>query len=562
MSELSDLLAGSLPDTLLVVDRQGRVLEACAGTDTALFDEDPSGRRLGELWTSTAAEAVLLEVRKVLKSRRPQNTLLALPSAWGNRELRCEVRLRVHGRERVLVALRDADTFVEEDAAIVREDAPDRDPETGLRTRRWLAERAADAFNSARLREESVAIVVIEFPELDSVHSAFGRGAGGELLKLAAERVASRIRRRRQREQRDEIALLGRDALAMVVPSVSSSEQVTPLAERIRDVLEDPFCHDGREFVLRSGIGVSLFPRDGEDLGVLLQNAHAALNDRTGAWRTRPAFFSDTVPVRSLARLDVQEELRVAIEHDRLRLRYSPVVDPSDAALLAVEVHPVLESPLRGEIGTSRLQAFAESTGLSGMLLHQCIDKALATVPPLLVDGGPTGSASIRVRVRLGQLVAELPREIVARCRNHGVAPEQICLSVPEQAITRSDTAQTLVECCRKGIQIMLHDFGAERIRLTDLGAQTLRGVQLAPALLHQLRSVGGRRLCRAIAEFVHTLEMRLGAISVDNSDEVALLLQFGCDEIAGPLFGVDLTEAALEEKLALQREDRRTTAG
>ncbi len=561
MSMLQELLGTSLPDTLLIVDRQGVVSDACAGTDGSLFDVSPCGKHLSDFWPTPAGEAIQREVRKVLKSRRPQSARLTIPDADGA-DLECEARFRAHGRSTVLVILRAASSLREEATVVgLSSDNADHDPETGLRTRRWLTSRTVDCFNEARLREESAAVVVIEFPQLDTINASFGRNVGVRILQLAADRIGARIRRRRDQSERDEIALLARDAIGLVVPGVTGASQVAPLAERISETLSAPFSVEGREFAVKCGIGISLFPRDGNEAEVLLQNAHAALNDRTGHFRARPAFYSDTMPQRSLARLDVQDELRMAIEQGQLKLRLSPVAHAASGAMLAVQARPVLESPMRGEIGSTRLISFAESTGLSDLLLYQTLELALSQVPGLIGDALDDG-AVIRLQVQIGQLGEELPSKLKAQCRQYGISPQQICITAPERAIMRGDTAATLVACARLGAQVMLREFGAERIRLTDLAAQPFRGVELSNALVQQLRSQSGQRMCNAVARFIHALDMKVGATSVDNSDEVGLLTRYGCDEVAGPLFGEDLTPEQLAEKLALQRGDSRSQSG
>lgn len=559
MMNLQDLLGTSLPDTLLIVDRSGTICDACLGTDGQLFDAPPAGRRLSELWPEPACETVLRETRKVLKSRRPQSAWLRMPAqadaVAGDGQREWELRFRAHGRERVLILARPADSLAAAGTAgELLADSPDRDPDTGLRTRRWLLRQAGDLFNEARLREDSVAIAVVEMPSLDTINAAFGRTMGARILRAAAERIGARVRRRRSQDERDEIALLARDALALLIPSPGSPEALSAVIERVADTLRSPYAIDGREFSITSQIGVSVFPRDGSSPEALLQNAHAALCDRTQQQIRRPSFFSDSMPNRSLAQLDVQEELRLAIEHDQLSVRYSPVADAQSGQVIALEVRPVLESPLRGEIGTARLVSFAESTGLSTLLFYQMLDHALDQVPTLLGTDALT-HAAVRVAVRAGQLDERLPGELARRCRERQLAPEQICITAPESTVVRSDTAEVLTALGRMGIQVMLREFGAERIRLTDLAAQRLRGVQLSNALVQQLRSQSGRRMCRAIADFIHALDMRVGAGSVDDSQEVALLLGFGCDEFAGPLLGEAMTREALEALLRFQRE-------
>ncbi|MEO0971696.1 MAG: diguanylate cyclase, partial [Pseudomonadota bacterium] len=212
MSMLQELLGTSLPDTLLIIDRRGKVVDACLGTDTAFFDVHPKAHDVAQLWPADTAEAVNREVRKVLKSRRPQSAVLSFPTADGN-SAQCEVRFRAHGRESVLVVLRTGESLASETTgASLDGPSADLDPETGLRSRRWLSLRAADSFNEARLREESVAIVVVEFPELDTVNVSFGRTVAVRILQSAADRIGARIRRRREQGERDEIALLARDA--------------------------------------------------------------------------------------------------------------------------------------------------------------------------------------------------------------------------------------------------------------------------------------------------------------------------------------------------------------
>ncbi|MEO0975454.1 MAG: PAS domain-containing protein, partial [Pseudomonadota bacterium] len=175
MLDLTDILGASFPDTVLVVDRGAVIVDACIGADRELFDASPKGRRLADLWPAAQHEVVLREVRKILKSRRPQTAWVTLPGSDG-KDGDWELRLQTHGRERVMILARSASSLSTSEPLrdAVEATSPDRDVETGLRTRRWLCAQARDMFNNARLREENVAVIVVEFPQLDTVNVAFG----------------------------------------------------------------------------------------------------------------------------------------------------------------------------------------------------------------------------------------------------------------------------------------------------------------------------------------------------------------------------------------------------
>jgi diguanylate cyclase (GGDEF)-like protein len=548
MNELEDALRRSYPDALLVIDRRGIVREALCGTDVPLFVDDPRGEKLAQLWPPPIVDNIVQVLRKVLKSRRTSSCSISLPKPGGD-EINCECRFLVHGRDSILMLLRDSTTISTPAKSV--EALPDRDSETGLYNRRWFIERAADRFNEARLREEQAAVLIIEFPEIDSINATFGRRVGGELMKVAVQRIGSKIRHKRDPSQRDEVALIARDALGLLVSPVHSREQVTSVASRIREALDGPFGWEGREFTLKSGLGAAMFPRDGEDVDVLLRNAHMALNEAAFSRMSGAVFYSDTMPVRSLARLDVQEELRVAIEQGQLSMRYTPWVRTEPTRIGGLEVDPVLLSPIRGELPCERLISYAEATGLASVLFQQTFEAALSTVPKLLGEPSHGQRPRLQLNMQISQMDPDLPADVASRCRRHGVSASQVYLTFPESVLLQEDLVEILSRLRKQSVRVVLRDFGAEQVRLAGLAAQPLWGVQLADTLVRGLKSSAGQRTCAAVTQLARTLELSVLAPEVGRAREAQLLEQYGCTALSGPLYGVRLSQEQLSASVA-----------
>jgi diguanylate cyclase (GGDEF)-like protein/PAS domain S-box-containing protein len=404
------------------------------------------------------------------------------------------------------------------------------DPLTDLANRALFRDRVEHTLERRSAPDEPVAVLFLDVDNFKTVNDSLGHSAGDRLLIELAGRLRGCVR------GADTTARLGGDEFAILLEDSKDAEVV---ATRIGDALTDPFVIDAKEvFVTVSvGISVSELARGGTD--ELLRNADAAMYTAKNRGGARSVVFRPDMHLRALRRLDLEAELRRAIERDEFRLHYQPIVEMETKRITGFEALVRWAHPERGLIGPTEFIPIAEETGLI---------RAIGRF--VLREASQQGSAwqtkysspqlSMAINLSAQELAArELHTELGRALAESGIAPGTLTLEMTERVLMAdTDITMTKLDQLRElGLRLSVDDFGTGFSSLSYLRTFPIDALKIAKPFLDNVpEGEQETALVRGIIELGHNLNLEIVGEGVERTEQWHALREMGCDLIQGYL--------------------------
>ncbi len=405
------------------------------------------------------------------------------------------------------------------------------DPVTMLPNRHWLMQHLPDTLEQARAAGMLVAVMFVDLDDFKNVNDTLGHAAGDELLRAAALRFKALVR------PGDSIARLGGDEFTIILASARSEEDVLHVAGRLIAALGDPFTiGGGARHTVQASVGISLFPRDGDDGPTLLKHADIAMYAAKTAGKGNYCLYRASLSEVLLRRVTRQAELRQALEADQFELYYQPRVDVASGEMTSMEALVRWRHPQRGLIPPDDFISLAEENGLIVPLGEQVIAKACAQLAQWRDAGLPVVPLSVNVSAR--QIDRAGVSACLARCMaHHGIDPSQIEVEITESATVAQEgmAGAELAAIRALGVKLYVDDFGTGYSSLSQLKRLDMDGLKVDQSFTAQIAN-GPEDLAffTAILAMAHAIGMRVVAEGVETAEQLQLLQQLQCDEAQG----------------------------
>ena len=420
------------------------------------------------------------------------------------------------------------------------------DPLTGLANRALLGLRLDHALRVARRQGLLLGLFFIDLDHFKRINDSLGHSLGDELLKTVAVRLQAAIR------DEDTLARLGGDEFVILAEHLQAWEEATLLAQRLIHALAPPLRLGSHEVYLSASIGISLYPRDGETVETLLQNADAAMFRAKEEGRNHYAFYSADMTRAALERILLETKLRQALSNRELRVHYQPQVDLRTGRPIGFEALVRWPNPEEGMIAPARFIPLAEETGLIHELGAWVLREACRQGRAWQDQGLDFGRIAVNVsslQLQRGHLIAEVNEALAAS----GLAAQCLELEITETELMRQDEKilKVLNSLRDRGVMISIDDFGT--------GYSSLARLKRLPADKLKIDKSFVRRLPEnendaTIASSIIALGKRMGfavlAEGVETAAQRDFLLAEGCMQAQGYWFGRPQPPTALASSL------------
>jgi diguanylate cyclase (GGDEF)-like protein/PAS domain S-box-containing protein len=407
------------------------------------------------------------------------------------------------------------------------------DPLTQLPNRSLLGDRLRQAMLEAGRKGHFVAVILLDLDEFKLVNDTLGHNAGDQLLTEVAGRLQECLR------AADTVARFGGDEFVVVVP-ITDAANATEVAERILNQLQSRFRILEREIAALPSIGISLFPQDGLTADNLIQAADTAMYTAKQAGKNQYRFFAESMNAQVARRLQIEAQLRDALEHEQLVLHYQPRVMLPDGDYYGAEALLRWEHPERGLLQPGEFLPIAEQSALIGVIDRYVLTRAIGQVARWQT-AGHAFVISMNLSARLlneegfGADVARLIHDAGAR-------PAGIELEITESMVMQDFAHATrqlrdLKERC-PGLRVALDDFGAGYSSLKYLRELPIDTLKIDRSFINDLDTCDladtGRAIAKTIVELGQNLGMNVIAEGVETPTQVEVLLSIGCHEAQG----------------------------
>jgi diguanylate cyclase len=403
---------------------------------------------------------------------------------------------------------------------------------TGLPNRYWIQQYLPKAIDDARARERGLAVLFIDLDGFKTVNDALGHAAGDELLRTVGKRLTTAVR------PHDHVVRLGGDEFVVVLEEVDDTADVEHVVGRVLGAFRDGFHLQHSTHVLSASIGISLFPEHGDDAQTLLKNADIAMysvkSEGKGSFRFFQLRFFEAIR----SRLEIEMELRRALDQQQLVVHYQPRVDLAMGTASSMEALVRWERPGKETIGPDRFIPLAEEAGLIVQLGEQVLDSVCRQLAHWSRDGATLVPVSVNVSARqFGQSdILALFGSAIAR---HGIDPSLLEIELTESSMMQEDLGESDVfrQLRELGIKLCIDDFGTGYSSLSQLQEMHFDVLKIDRAFVLRIEHTEGRTLIASMIAMAHALGMRVVAEGVENHRQMQLLQKLGCDEGQGYFF-------------------------
>jgi diguanylate cyclase (GGDEF)-like protein len=454
----------------------------------------------------------------------PEITIAALPDPPGG----------------ALVTIADADERIASRQRLTLETTHDN--LTALPNRTLFLDRVTNAL--ARPARGPVAVLHIDLDRFRLVNALSGPAYGDRVLAAVARRVASIL------ASGESAARAGDDSFAILSEAVASEAEAIGLAARLLGLIAEPLVLDEREVVLAASIGVAVAePGITTSAEELLRDAEVATREAKEQGGGHAVVAHHDMTAASVYRMEVEQALRVALDHDELSLEFQPEVSLETGAVVGAEALLRWSHPVLGGMGPSEFIGIAEETGLihtiGAWVLRQACRQAAAWSLPADASG-----MYVAVNVSGHQLgdpgLVDLVQLTLAET---GLAPERLCLEVTESVMLSSLSVarQALTDLRAIGVRIALDDFGTGYASFEYLLRLPIDLVKLDGSFIAHLASdPHDRAVVEAMVGLSRRLGLQLVAEGVEDERQRAVLASLGCDVVQGYETGRPADEATL----------------
>jgi diguanylate cyclase (GGDEF)-like protein/PAS domain S-box-containing protein len=408
---------------------------------------------------------------------------------------------------------------------------------TGLPNRALFLERLGQAMARARGRDgegEGFAVLFIDLDRFKKVNESMGHHAGDQLLVAIAHRL-DRIRR-----AGDTVARLGADEFAMLVGAAGEAVEAGRVAERVHREFLQPFEVEGQEVFASASIGIALGGSRDQRPEDLLRDADTAMCGAKSHGAAGHALFDVAMHHRAVAVLQLENDLRRAIEREELRVDFQPIVSLNDGGIVGFEALARWRHRVRGMVPPVEFIPVAEETGMIGTLGRWVLERACKQMRELQQIGSHA-QASLSVNLSGRQILQpDLVDQVAEALETSGLDPSLLRLEITESVLVENEAAaaRCLIGLRQLGLKLAIDDFGTGYSSLSYLHRMPIDTIKIDASFVRTMAvDEKNRRIVETILSLGRNLGVEVIAEGVETQAQAAELHRLGCAFVQGHLF-------------------------
>ncbi|MFJ3467843.1 putative bifunctional diguanylate cyclase/phosphodiesterase [Pseudomonas sp. NPDC090201] len=413
---------------------------------------------------------------------------------------------------------------------------------TGLANRSLFNERLREANQRVRQGGQNLALLHINLDRFKLLNDSLGLDVADQLLRQVGRRLSAEL------SDADTIARLSADEFAVLFDTHGNLTTLARTTTRLLAKLRAPLSVSGHELVVNASIGIALLPESGKDVVALVSQANMAMQHAKHLGGNNFQFYTDSLQARTLERLQMEIQLRRAIEEGQLEVFYQPKLELATGLLSSAEALVRWRHPVRGMVPPGEFIGLAEESGLIADIGEFVLRRACRQA----CEWQRSGLAPIRVSVNLsvhqlrqGKLVS-LVRQVLDET---GLMPEYLELELTESQLLDSveHIISTFQQLRELGVKLAIDDFGTGYSSLSYLKRFPVDYVKIDQAFIRGLNEgTEDAAITRAIIAMAHSLGLKVVAEGVEDAQQLAFLRAHACDEVQGYLISRPVEASAM----------------
>ncbi|MDP5053594.1 MAG: EAL domain-containing protein [Congregibacter sp.] len=429
---------------------------------------------------------------------------------------------------------------------------------TSLPNRKLFTEQLTLLLRLAKRSGQNVGLLHVDIDNFKRINDSLGSAAGDSLLREVSERLAAGVRdsdvlHRRSNEEGSlmDLSRLGGDEFTVVLNQIESIDMAKRIADRLATAIAMPFFVDGQEIVVTSSIGIAIAPEHADDVETLLRAADTAMVNAKKRGRNRVVVYDDTMESANRERLQLENDLRRAVELDQLVLHYQPQVNARNGEVTGAESLVRWNHPDQGLIPPFKWIPVAEEMGLIEDVGNWVLRKACADLVELRAQGYTLPKVSVNVSAL--QFHHEFTDTVRSALDDSGLLPESLEIELTEGImVSDQESIVTMVKNLKNlGIRLSIDDFGTGYSSLSYLTRFPLDELKIDRSFVLGLsKGEQNVELVRAIIAMAKSLRLEIVVEGVERLEELEFFRDQEVDIIQGFLFSQPVPLTSLRELL------------
>ncbi len=418
---------------------------------------------------------------------------------------------------------------------------------TGLPNRRQFDHELKAALEAPPRSGGAHAVFLLDLNGFKHVNDLYGHGIGDEVLIIVAMRL------RRAAREGDLVVRFGGDEFAILARQLTGSEDATSIALRVIKEFEHPIVTGAIQHQVGVGIGIALFPQDGNGEIEILRKADIAMYRAKAERQSASRFFDAEMDARIRERDIIERDLPAAIADGSVKPYFQPLIDLGTGQVRGFEALARWTHPTLGPVPPERFIPVAESCGLVNALTDHLLRQAASAARRWPND------VTLAFNISPLQLKDHtLGLRIIAILGEAGLAPRRLEIELTEAAIVGDlDGARKVLEPLRDvGVRIALDDFGSGYSSLYQLRSLKFDKIKIERSFVDKMQEdPGAMALVRALSGFGHGLGLTVTADGVDRAAQAMVLQQHGCQQAQGSFYSAPMPAAETADFLTAHAE-------
>jgi len=424
---------------------------------------------------------------------------------------------------------------------------------TTLPNRSMFSKLLNQAIRLARRDGKQLAVLFVDLDRFKNINDTLGHEAGDLLLQEVGKRLQGCLR------ESDTVARLGGDEFVVLLPALHDAADAAVVAHKILAATSKSFVALGQEFRVTASVGVSTYPKDGDDEQSLMKNADIAMYQAKEEGKNNFKFYSLQMNTNSFERLALESSLRRALDHGEFQLHYQPKIHAHRSQIVGMEALLRWQHPELGIVAPTKFIPIAEETGLIVSIGKWVLKTACAQNVAWQQRGLPHLHMAVNLSRR--QFSDEgLLRDVTSILEETGMSPDLLELEITESTLMHDvDKAIRTLKAFRdKGVRLAIDNFGTGYSSLSNLKQFPIDTIKIDGSLIHDLSDhAENRGIAEAILAMGRNLSLTVVAECVETKAEADFLREHACDEFQGFYF----SKAVTADKFAKLLEAATTTA-
>ncbi len=425
-----------------------------------------------------------------------------------------------------------------------------KEPLTDLPNRRIIKQHLRSAIREASKNNRKAGILLINLDKFKLVNDALGHNIGSNLLKKAANRLRSILRKE------DTIAHLGGDEFIIILNDIEYLEEIEYIAQRSIALFKVPFMLIEKSIHSTCSIGVSVFPEGGEDAETLFKNAEIAMYMSKEKGPNSYQFYTEVMKEKAGERLEKAENIREALARGEFTLHYQPKVRVETGEITGVEALVRWNHPRLGLVYPNYFISIAEETGLIKEIDQYVLKLACLQIREWTNQGFEPINITVNISAALFNS-SDFICNLDAILHSTGVDISYLSIEVTETATMEDmEYAYDIFDKLKKkGIKISLDDFGTGYSSLSYLKTFPIDALKIDKAFIDGItKDKRDESLIKAAITMAKSLNIKVISEGVETIEQLEFLNNVGCDEYQGYLFSEPMPIEAIEDLLIKNR--------